>query len=196
MLGLVLADIFIALVHHPVYNKNREVIASALTTIDLHDLARLAATYGLAGFYLVTPLTDQVRLAEDMIGHWKEGPGAAYNRDRAQAIESVRVSGSLETALADAARRSGTVPLLVGTSARDDGPRVTFPEMRTMLKDPRPVMILFGTAWGLTDEVQAGCDLFLESIKGMTQYNHLSVRSAAGIILDRLLGRDADGGAI
>ncbi len=31
-------------------------------------------------------------------------------------------------------------------------------------------------------------DFFLEPIKGPSDYNHLSVRSAVAIVLDRLLG--------
>jgi len=33
-------------------------------------------------------------------------------------------------------------------------------------------------------------DMLLEPIEGYTDYNHLSVRSAAAIILDRLLGKN------
>ena len=189
-----MAVVFIALVHHPVYNKNRDVIASALTTIDMHDLARLSATYGLAGFYVVTPLGDQLKVAEEMLYHWRQGWGAAYNRDRAEALGRVWLAESVQDALDEATRQCGSRPALVATSAQDIENRESFREFRDRLKDERPVMILFGTAWGLTDEVLAGCDVVLESIKGPTNYNHLSVRSAAGIILDRLLGREAVGG--
>ena len=31
---------WVALVHHPVYDKNHKVVATALTNLDLHDIAR------------------------------------------------------------------------------------------------------------------------------------------------------------
>jgi len=184
-----LADVFIALVHYPVYNKNREVIASALTTIDLHDLARLAAAYDLAGFYVVTPLEDQLRVAQEMVAHWSEGWGAGYNQTRKEAVALVRLAGGLEGAVEDIERTTGKEPLLVGTSAAKGGRRTAFSEMKPFLHGENPLLIIFGTAWGLTEEILDGCHLILEPISGRKNYNHLSVRSAAGIVLDRLLGR-------
>ncbi len=45
-----------------------------------------------------------------------------------------------------------------------------------------------GTGWGLSDEIFAASGMTLEPIKGCGDYNHLSVRSATAIMLDRLLG--------
>ena len=47
--------IAVVLVHHPVVDKNGDTIAAAVTALDLHDIARVAKTYGLAAFYVVTP---------------------------------------------------------------------------------------------------------------------------------------------
>ena len=181
-----MADVFVALVHFPVYNKNREVIASALTTIDLHDLARLAATYGLAGFYVVTPVDDQRTIAADMIAHWREGWGADYNQTRQEALSLVHLVRDVDEARAGIARNYGQKPMIAGTSAVDGPDRVGFRTMAGYLKEDRPILVLFGTGWGLTDEALAECDVIIEPVKGPTEYNHLSVRSAAGIILDRL----------
>jgi hypothetical protein len=182
------AATFIALVHHPVYNKNGMVIASALTTIDLHDLARLTATYGLTRFYLVMPLGDQRQVAEEMLEHWRSGPGRTYNPNRSEALDKVILASDIDQARTDILRRTGRESLVVGTTAKDERARTTFGQLRSLLGEERPVLVLFGTAWGLTQEVLAGCDYVLESVVGPTEYNHLSVRSAAGIILDRLLG--------
>jgi hypothetical protein len=46
----------VGLLHYPVYNKNYETIASAITTFDLHDCSRLAKTYGVKTFFVITPL--------------------------------------------------------------------------------------------------------------------------------------------
>ena len=184
-----MADVFMALAHHPVYNKNREVIASALTTIDMHDLARLSATYAVKGFYVVTPLEDQQRLAEKMLDHWCRGWGSEYNQNRADALALVRLAGDLEQAREDISSRCGQPPLVVGTSAVK-GPKLTsFAEVRKSIQGHRPVLVVFGTAWGLTEEALATFDISLEPVNGPTKYNHLSVRSAAGIVMDRLLGQ-------
>ena len=187
-----MADVFMALAHHPVYNKNREVIASALTTIDMHDLARLAATYALKGFYVVTPLDDQRRLAENMLDHWCRGWGSEYNRNRAEALALVRLTEDLEQARNDIADRCGQPPLVVGTSAGNGPIRASFVEVRKYIQGCQPVLVVFGTAWGLTEEALATFDFSLEPVIGPTKYNHLSVRSAAGIVMDRLLGQRWD----
>ena len=177
-----------ALVHHPVYNKNREVITSALTTLDLHDLARVAATYGLGGLWVVSPVEDQLAIAADMIEHWRFGWGAGYNSNRGEALSLVRLARDLDEARTETGRLTGADPLVVATSAADQGRRAGFDDIRRLSLGERPVMIVFGTAWGLTEEALGGCDYILEPITGPTDYNHLSVRSAAGIIIDRLFG--------
>jgi len=176
-----------ALVHYPVYNKNRAVIASALTTVDLHDLARLSATYGLSGFYVVSPVKDQMKVAEEMIEHWVRGWGATYNRNRSEALSLIRLADDIGAARADVLSRTGDEPLLIGTSAAEGPDRTAFGEMKPYLRGSRPVLLLLGTAWGLSEKTLADCDIILEPVLGRTPYNHLSVRSAAGIILDRLL---------
>jgi hypothetical protein len=55
--------------------------------------------------------------------------------------------------------------------------------------NPDPIVLAFGTAWGLSPAFMAEADFVLEPLAGSGDYNHLSVRSAAAIILDRLLGR-------
>jgi len=72
-------NLYVALTHYPVVNKNGNVIASALTNLDLHDISRAAKTYGLKSFFVVTPLEDQKELAERIISHWTDGFGSAFN---------------------------------------------------------------------------------------------------------------------
>ncbi|MEN6615563.1 MAG: RNA methyltransferase, partial [Syntrophorhabdus sp.] len=43
--------------------------------------------------------------------------------------------------------------------------------------------------WGLTEEVVERCDRMLEPISGAGDYNHLSLRVALGIILDRIFSQ-------
>ena len=56
-----------------------------------------------------------------------------------------------------------------------------------MLKNGKPHVLVLGTAWGLSEDFILTADYVLEPIVGKTDYNHLSVRSAAAIIFDRLL---------
>lgn len=41
------SSVSIALVHYPVLGKKGEIIGSAITNLDLHDIARTAKTYGM-----------------------------------------------------------------------------------------------------------------------------------------------------
>lgn len=178
------------LIHYPVYNKNHETIASAITTFDLHDLSRVARTYGMKGFYIVTPLEDQQRLAERILEHWKVGYGARYNPNRKEALDGVRVAATLEQAVTEISEREGERPLLIATDARTEKERcLPYPKAREIMVS-RAVLLLFGTAWGLKRDVLEEANFILEPIEGGTDYNHLSVRAAAAIIVDRLAGGD------
>ena len=52
-----------------------------------------------------------------------------------------------------------------------------------------PHVILFGTSWGLADEVLEMSDVVLCPVEAQadTGFNHLSVRGAAAIVMDRIL---------
>lgn len=182
--------LYIGLVHFPVYNKNHQKIASAITTVDLHDISRLARTYAVKGFFVITPLYDQQVLAERIRSHWTKGFGAQYNRDRKEAIQLVEIAPSLEGAIDVIEQREGETPLAIATDASKQEDRtISYAQLRCMVQDERVVILIFGTAWGLDQAVLNGADYVLDPISGRTDYNHLSVRSAAAIILDRLAGK-------
>ncbi len=181
--------LYVALLHFPVYNKAHQVVATSLTTLNLHDLARLGATYGLAGLYVVTPLVRQQELAADVIAHWTQGYGAVYNPTRAVALQNLRVVSDLDAVEQDIHRASGAMPRMIATDARPFPGRISYPALRQRLSQHGAVfLLLLGTGWGLAEELIARCDYVLDPIYGPTDYNHLPVRVAAGIMLDRLLG--------
>jgi hypothetical protein len=182
-------NLYAALIHYPVKDKHGNTIASAVTNLDLHDIARAAKTYGLACFYVVTPLTDQQELIRRLIAHWISGAGAAYNSTRGQALELIVVKSTLAEAVSDIAGKAGSAPKLVVTSARPSAGNLTCGELKARLSEGGVYLLLFGTAWGLADECLKAADYRLDPLRGRTEYNHLSVRSAAAIIFDRLLGR-------
>lgn len=181
--------LYIGLVHYPVLNKNKEKIASAVTNLDLHDLARLSKTYGVSRYYVITPLTDQQKLTESLVNHWKTGYGASYNIDRKEAIEVLEITPSLEETIAEIKKLENEEPVIIATGASKNKKAVSFGRVKEIIDDNKPVFLLFGTAWGLHSEVFKSADFVLTPIEGKADYNHLSVRTAAAIILDRLTGR-------
>ena len=182
--------LYIGLLHYPVYNKNDQKIASAITNVDIHDLSRLAKTYGAKRFFIITPLEDQKKLIERIINHWLVGYGASYNRHRKQAMELTAVVQSLEESIREISEIEGETPILIATdAARHDQKNISYTDAIEILDSKRTVLLIFGTGWGLHKEVINKVDVVLKPIEGNTDYNHLSVRTAAGIILDRLAGR-------
>lgn len=183
------APLFVALLHHPVYDKNGQVVTTAVTNMDIHDIARSGKTYGIRRFFVVTPVKALQKLALKIIDHWELGYGSQYNVTRKEALALARICDTLDNVIIEIEGECREKPAIVVTSAKPGGTRTSFTELREMLqKESRPVLILLGTGWGLTQEVFSQADYILESIQGPTDYNHLSVRSAAAIILDRLLG--------
>jgi len=177
----------IVLIHHPVVNKIGEIIGSAVTNLDLHDIARAAKTYGVDNYYIVTPYEDQHKLVTEILEHWKTGHGATYNPARKEALELVTLAKSLEEVLELVTTRRGTQPLLLTTSAKEQNKTLRYKEVRAKIKASTPMLLLFGTAHGLAPEVMEMADYSLMPVGANTGYNHLSVRSAVSIILDRLL---------
>ncbi len=186
---------FLALVHHPCVDRGGKVITTALTNVDVHDIGRSARTYGAEQFFVVTPVTLQQKMVAEMVHHWTVGEGLARNDRRAEALRRVTAMPSVAAVCEAIAERTGQAPLVVATSARMDDPDQTWPGFRERLRHhDGPVLILFGTGWGMAPELVDGADVCLPAIVRDPElgpsdgYNHLSVRAAAAITLDRLLG--------
>jgi len=180
--------LYIALMHYPVVNKNGEIIASAVTNLDLHDIARVAKTYGARKFFVVTPLKEQKELVKKLVSHWTDGTGSRYNPKRREALELIRLKDSLTEIIDDLNNTSEGCPKIVATCARRNNGSISFSKLRNKLKDGKPYILVFGTAWGLSENFITEADYLLEPVMGGSLYNHLSVRCAAAIIMDRLLG--------
>ena len=181
----------IALIHYPVLDKNQDVVATAVTNLDIHDIARSARTYGVSRYYIVTPVQEQQKLVEKIRLHWLEGWGATYNPKRKMALELIKTENSLADALSDIETRTGRKAKVVVTGAAGRANSVSFARLQELFQeDPEQhFLLLLGTGWGLTEEIFNKGDYVLEPISGGSDYNHLSVRSAAAIMLDRLFGR-------
>lgn len=174
-----------ALVHYPVLDRAREIVTTAITNLDLHDIARSAHTYGLSDYFVVHPIAAQRELAERVRSHWVGGSGSRRIPDRSPALELLRIVPSLDdvvSALGD--------PELWTTSAMERPNTVAYSRARELVHDQGPpVLIVFGTGWGLADSVCERAAFQLEPIRSPRAdgYNHLSVRAAAAITFDRLL---------
>ena len=180
---------FTALLHYPVYNKKKQVINTCLTNLDLHDISRAAATYKCDGFYLVQPLEGQRQLMQDLLDYWREGFGSRYNPNREEALSLTSLAVSLEEVKDKIRKEYGEEPKIIATSAKIRPDAVSYKDMRNVIeKEGGNYLMLLGTGWGLTDEILDVADYCLRPVYGKGEYNHLSVRSAASIMLDRLLG--------
>jgi hypothetical protein len=112
-----------------------------------------------------------------------------YNPTRAEALQHLWIVESLEQLEHDIVQRCGVVPRYIATDARRFPGGISYTALRQILWEQRAVfLLLLGTGWGLTEELIGRCEYILDPIYGPTPYNHLPVRVAAGIMLDRLLG--------
>lgn len=192
----VTAPVYVVLLHHPIQNRRGELVTTAVTNMDIHDISRSARTYGARRYYLVTPIEVQHELVGRILGHWGTDASKLYHPDRVEAVSRVRMAKDFaEVKAAIAAENGGEAPEVVLTDARVLPNSISYAEYRRELEDPkrtRPVAIIFGTGWGVAETFYPEVDRILAPIygpEGKEGYNHLSVRSAVAIILDRLLGQ-------
>jgi hypothetical protein len=179
------ARLAIALVHHPVLDAQGAVVTSTLTNIDVHDLARSAKTYGCSDFFVVHPIEAQRTLAARILEHWTTGSSAKRIPDRKDALSLVRIVNTLP----EAKTALGANVRVWVTAAREIGTSLSWRDARSSLDaedDVRPVLLVFGTSWGLAPDVTSSADAVLAPIDGGAGWNHLSVRAACAIALDRL----------
>ncbi len=193
------SHVYLALLHYPVYDKNGRIVATSITNYDIHDISRLAKTYNLGGYYMVTPLISQQELCRRIIRHWVDGFGSQYNQTRNEAFSITYLADSLQEVIAQLQKKFQTVPVVIMTSAREHiagecgKPLFRYQNAGKTIREntATPHLIVFGTGYGVENQcIRKYGDVVLEPVRGMSGYNHLSVRSAAAIIVDRLFGRE------
>lgn len=179
--------VYVSVLHYPAVNKEGIWVCTSFTTLDFHDIARPARTYELAAYYIVQPLETQQFIINQQINYWTDGFGASFNPRRSMAGKMVRVRSSLTEVIQEIEKETGKSPKLIGTSAKIYPQTVSYSQMKDVIQKREDVfLILFGTGWGMPQELVTSCDYILEPILGAGSYNHLSVRNAAAIIMDRL----------
>ena len=181
--------VFLGLVHYPVYNKNRDVVATSVTNFDIHDISRTCRTYDISKYFIITPVDAQQELTARILGFWQEGDGIDFNKDRNEAFENTLLASSIEESVKKIEELTGKRPKIVTTSAKTFPNTLSFNDLSEKIyNDDEVYLLLFGTGWGLIQEVMDTSTYILEPIRLNTRYNHLSVRAAVAIILDRLFG--------
>ncbi len=186
-------ELHLVLVHHPVLDREGGVVTTAITNLDLHDMARSGRTYGATHLWIVHPITAQRALAERIQSHWVDGSGGRRIPDRAIALAILRIVPALEDVYRGIAGEAGRAGLELWTTAASakHGDLTTWPAAREQLEAASaPVALLFGTGWGLAPDVLRDADVRIAPIDGAkgSGFNHLSVRAACAIALDRLRG--------
>lgn len=181
--------VFLGLVHYPVYNKNKDVVATSVTNFDIHDISRTCRTYDISKYFIITPVDAQQELTARILGFWQEGDGIDFNKDRNEAFENTLLASSIEESVKKIEELTGKKPKIVTTSAKTFPNTLSFNDLSEKIYNDNEVyLLLFGTGWGLIQEVMDMSTYILEPIRLNTRYNHLSVRAAVAIILDRLFG--------
>jgi hypothetical protein len=170
-------------------NKRKEVVATSVTNLDLHDISRAARTYNAEGFFVVHPAPGQQELIREIQSFWQEGYGGQYNPDRKEAFSLFHLVSDLEEVKQIINDQTGKKPLTIATDAKRYPNSVSYLKLKDMIfNEDQVFLLLFGTGSGMLAETVESCDYILEPLPGAGNYNHLSVRSAVSIILDRLLG--------
>ena len=138
-----------------VTDRRGHVVSTSVTTLDVHDIARAARTFGLRGYFIVTPLEPQHWLVNRIVAHWHGGWGTEYNPSRGDALNTVRLAADLAGVGDAISEETGHDPVWVGTSARRYPNSVSFADLKARLAAPDapPHCLVFGTGWGLHPEL-------------------------------------------
>ncbi len=184
---------YLAVMHTQIVLKGGTVGESSIASLDIHDVARSCATYGIENFFIVSPLKDQRSILDTFLGFWRSQEGMEYNQSRFKSMQIVEPVSSLDAVIEAIRTKEGKEPLLIATSAKrhENVPSIDYHSQSMVWDHDRPVLFIFGTGQGLADVVLNRCDYLLLPLYGLSDYNHLSVRAAVSIILDRWVGLDA-----
>lgn len=208
--------IFVVLLHSPMVDRIGKEVTTAVTNLDIHDIARSCKTYGVKRYFIVNPEPEQERMVKTILDHWKQEVSKVHHPSRAQALELVRFVRTFEEAFNEASLESAQCGESEDDKSVDQRPYVVMPDARDLTKYfseiwsyeelrrrieqseipgdlstsmKRPVMIVFGTGWGIAPVFFEKVDQVLAPLRTKgNRYNHLSVRAAAAIVLDRLFG--------
>lgn len=147
-------------------------------------------------YFIVTPITEQHRVVGRILSHWQTEKSREWHPDRFEALSRAKLVPDFEAVKKEIFEAHGEYPEVVLTDARPIPNSVTYAEYRRELEKPgrtKPTVVVFGTGWGVSDVFYPEVHRILTPVNGPKDengeaYNHLSVRAAVAIILDRLRG--------
>jgi hypothetical protein len=192
--------VYVVLLHYPIRNRKGGLVTTSVTNMDIHDISRSCRTYGVKGYFLVTPIEDQHELVGRIVSHWRTEKSKQYHPDRVEAVSLVQMAKDFEEVKAAVRanhpeNEGWQSPEVVMTDASPFSNSISYSDYRKELMEPtrlrRPMILVFGTGWGISETFYPEVHRILAPVygpEGHGGYNHLSVRSAVAIILDRLFG--------
>lgn len=175
----------VAIVHHPCINRLGQEICSTISEHDVFDASRLSLTYNV-NIYVVNPKPAQRELCMRLLSHGTDSNTRASARGL---FTKTSYAADLETVIQQLTTEHGAAPFVVATSAKSSNGDVSFASVREHMQQGRHLLLLVGKAWGLSSSVLDAADARLTPIDSGSGYNHLSVRSALAILIDRLCAR-------
>lgn len=182
---------YCVLLHNDVIMPNGLSGESIVTSIDIHDIARSATTYGICQYFIVTRLESQKKLIENFLTFWHQDEVKKINQSRAFALDKVFIKSEIEEVITSITEKEGIAPITIVTSSRRNVPHkamISFHDQNKIWEKNRPIVFILGTAHGINEKIINNFDYKLVPIEGLEDFNFLSVRSAAAIIFDRWLG--------
>ena len=186
-----MTNLYLGLVHYPVYNKADETITSGITNLDVHDISRSCLTYSVKKYYLIHPNQRQKEIFERLLSFWKSDVAAFYNPHRVDALTVINFAETIKDTIKLINNQEGDDPIIITTTARHRQDQTSYEYAKKLIDtSERPILLLFGTGNGLHDTIHDMADYVLVPIQATAKYNFLSVRSAVAIILDRLLSEE------
>ncbi|HOE90682.1 MAG TPA: RNA methyltransferase [Candidatus Cloacimonadota bacterium] len=182
-----MTNIYLGLVHYPVTNREGLTVVTSITNLDIHDIARSCITFGVKNYFVIQPNKRQKEIFDRLINFWKTDIAKFYNKDRVEALSLIQFENTIDDTIQNIKYQDGCDPLIITTTAAIMDKQISFADFQRVIQnEKKPVLILFGTGNGLSPEVHQKADYILQPIEGKNNYNHLSVRSAAAIVLDRI----------
>ncbi len=176
------------LCHFPVHLEQGRIGSSSLTNLDVHDIGRISHSYGMCPFFILLSLKEQREILDNILRHWNNLDNPQTNQDRKKALSQVFPVQSFAELEEKATAYYGLRPIFIVSSASwPDRKQILTPEDVRRICQNYPAIILLGTARGLDLKSLAFNFDILRPLRFLDE-NHLSVRAAAAIIADRILG--------
>ena len=168
-------------------DREGNLIITSFTTMDLQVIVRPCRAYEVRAFYIVQPVDGQREVIQRQISYWLSEEGKKANPTRYETVKLAKLFYTLDEVIEDVERERGKRPKLVGTDARKYPNTISYNDLREeIFKREEEFLLVFGTAYGIPPDLMRTFDYILEPIMGAGNWNHLSVRNAVAIILDRL----------